>query len=167
MLKMKPKEIKKLLTSHNLGRLATVNEKCRPHVVPVAYFYFPAFDESGIYFHTSADATKARNIEANQNVSFTVDEYISTPTVKVEMGVKIDGEAKVLSREEMENFVNVLRKMYPSDRHGSESGGQSSQRAAFYKIAFGSLDKVKSWKYMAFLGRDYVSEKVGDLSARA
>ena len=67
------------LQEARVGRLATVDERARPHLIPICY----AFD--GDVFYTAIDAkpkrvkdkqlARVRNIQTNPQVALLVDEY--------------------------------------------------------------------------------------------
>lgn len=67
------------LQKARVGRLATVDEKARPHLIPICYVF------DGGVFYTAVDAkpkrvegkqlVRVRNIQANPQVALLVDEY--------------------------------------------------------------------------------------------
>ncbi len=75
MIKLQDKDLD-FINSKNVARLASVNSKCRPHVVPIIY----AFDsENGKFYLTTFKGTKKlRNMQQNKSVSIVVDEYSKT-----------------------------------------------------------------------------------------
>jgi nitroimidazol reductase NimA-like FMN-containing flavoprotein (pyridoxamine 5'-phosphate oxidase superfamily) len=56
-----PEEIRSLLKANPIARLATVDDKCKPHVAPVVIFS----DGENIYFHSSAKSKKVKNLSKN------------------------------------------------------------------------------------------------------
>jgi PPOX class probable F420-dependent enzyme len=99
-----------------LARLATVDERGRPHVVPVCYVY------DGTYFYTAidrkrksaptSDLRRIKNLVANPNVALLVDHYSENWD---ELSyVQVRGQAAlVTSGEESERAVAALRGKYP------------------------------------------------------
>jgi pyridoxamine 5'-phosphate oxidase family protein len=79
------------LTSHTLGRLATIGSDGRPHLVPVSYLFNEdeeAIDIGGIGF----GATKTwRDVQHERRVTFLVDDASKTEAHAIE----IRGDAEV------------------------------------------------------------------------
>jgi pyridoxamine 5'-phosphate oxidase family protein len=70
-----PAEIE-YLQSQRLGRLATVNEKGDPHVVPVGFRYNAALDTIDIGGHNIATTKKYREAVRHGRVAFVVDDVL-------------------------------------------------------------------------------------------
>ncbi len=64
-----PSEIKRILSSTNIGGMATIGEDGYPYITPVNFVYF----KGNIYFHCSSEGEKLDNIARNPNVCFEVD----------------------------------------------------------------------------------------------
>jgi pyridoxamine 5'-phosphate oxidase family protein len=75
MSKFTPAEIE-YLQSQRLGRLATVNEKGDPHVVPVGFRYNAALDTIDIGGHNIAPTRKYREAVHHGRVAFVVDDVL-------------------------------------------------------------------------------------------
>ena len=75
MSKFTPAEIEYLL-SQRLGRLATVNEKGDPHVVPVGFRYNAELDTIDIGGHNIAPTKKYREAVRHGRVAFVVDDVL-------------------------------------------------------------------------------------------
>ncbi|MFP4344196.1 MAG: PPOX class F420-dependent oxidoreductase [Anaerolineales bacterium] len=85
MEEMTPEETRAfLLESTRTGKLATVREDGRPHVVPVWFL----LDDDDIIFTTGAETVKGRNLQRFPRVALSVDE--ETPPYAF---VLIEGEA--------------------------------------------------------------------------
>src|SRR6266446_1824136 len=70
-----PAEIE-YLKSQRLGRLATVNGKGEPHVVPVGFRYNPELDTIDIGGHNIAQSKKFRDAARYGRVAFVVDDVL-------------------------------------------------------------------------------------------
>jgi pyridoxamine 5'-phosphate oxidase family protein len=79
------------LESQSMGRLATVGPDGRPHIVPLTYRYNPdedTIDLGGIDF---ANTKKWRDAQANERVTFLVDDFSPTAAHAVE----VRGDAEI------------------------------------------------------------------------
>ncbi|MGI0089806.1 MAG: pyridoxamine 5'-phosphate oxidase family protein, partial [Nitrosopumilaceae archaeon] len=63
------------LRSQKILRLATVDEKGIPHIVPVWYLY----ENGNFYVGTNTVTKKAKNVSKNTRVSFCVDLGVHSP----------------------------------------------------------------------------------------
>jgi general stress protein 26 len=78
----------KFVKSQKILRLATIDKKGMPHIVPVWYLY-----KSGIFYvGTNTTTKKAKNVENNPKVSFCIDAGIRSPI----FGVMGRGVAKLI-----------------------------------------------------------------------
>lgn len=75
MSRFKVQEIE-YLQSQRLGRLATVNSKGDPHVVPVGFRYNPETDTIDIGGHSIATTKKYRDALRHGRVAFVVDDVL-------------------------------------------------------------------------------------------
>ena len=109
----------RFLTSHRVGRLATVSGAGRPHVVPVCY----AFD--GVLLYTPIDEKpkrvgagelrRIRNLRENPQVSLVVDDYDEDWTKLAFVIVR--GCAEIVERGgERSEALALLREKYPQYR---------------------------------------------------
>lgn len=96
------REALEFLRSHSsVGMIATVDSEGQPYVSPV---YFVMGKEFDFFFLTTKKTHKARNIEANDKVAFSVGtgpEYIS---------VMIRGRAILADSTEQERFLPLISK---------------------------------------------------------
>ena len=81
------------LREQRLGRLATVNERGEPHVVPVAFRYNEEVDAVDIGGHNFAKSKKYRDARATGRAAFVVDDVLPPWRAR---GVEIRGRAEVL-----------------------------------------------------------------------
>ncbi|MGQ0795053.1 MAG: pyridoxamine 5'-phosphate oxidase family protein [Nitrosopumilaceae archaeon] len=74
----------KFLKSQKILRLATIDKKGTPHIVPVWYLYEKGF----FYIGTNTGTQKAKNVKRNPKISYCVDAGIHSPIYGV-MGIGI------------------------------------------------------------------------------
>jgi pyridoxamine 5'-phosphate oxidase family protein len=87
-----PEEIE-YLQENKLGRLATTNAECQPHMIPVTYFLNEdedTIDVGGLNFGASK---KWRDVEGNPKVAFLVDDVIGPP--RRARAIEIRGNAEL------------------------------------------------------------------------
>jgi pyridoxamine 5'-phosphate oxidase family protein len=80
------------LRDQRLGRLATVNGKGEPHVVPVAFRYNDELDAIDIGGHNFAKSKKYRDARATGRAAFVVDDVLPPWRAR---GVEVRGRAEV------------------------------------------------------------------------
>jgi nitroimidazol reductase NimA-like FMN-containing flavoprotein (pyridoxamine 5'-phosphate oxidase superfamily) len=64
-----PKEMDRILTSTNIGRMATVDGEGYPYITPVNF----VFHQECVYFHCAPQGEKLDNLARNPRVCFEVD----------------------------------------------------------------------------------------------
>ncbi len=112
-------ELKDLLVSQRVARLATVSANGTPHIVPVVYAY------NGAHIYIALDEKRkrvapmqlkrVRNIQANPRVALLVDHYDEDWSTL--MWVRVDGVARILHRGETHaEAIQLLRAKYPQYR---------------------------------------------------
>ena len=107
-----PAEIE-YLKSQRLGRLATVNSKGEPHVVPVGFRYNAELDTIDIGGRNIAPTRKYRDAARQGRVAFVVDDVL--PPWKPR-GIEIRGHAEVLptgGQEIVSSFAPEIIRVYP------------------------------------------------------
>ena len=106
-------EIARLLHSSRSATLGTVDERSRPHLVPIVFAYhdgrlYTAVDRKP---KSTYRLKRLRNIEANSNVSVLVDHYDDDWTRL--WWVRIDGTAQVIeSGPGFEEAIALLTRKY-------------------------------------------------------
>lgn len=101
--------------------MATVDEKARPHLIPICYVF------DGSLFYTAIDAkpksvegkrlARVRNIQSNPQVSLLVDEY--DEDWERLWYILVRGTASVLDNgAEKQKSIRLLRQKYPNYRVG-------------------------------------------------
>jgi pyridoxamine 5'-phosphate oxidase family protein len=113
MSKFTPEEIE-YLRSQRLGRLATVNEKGDPHVVPVGFRYNPEHDTIDIGGHNIAPTRKYREAIRHGRVAFVVDDVLPPWQAR---GIEVRGRAEGLpegGKEIMKDFSPEILRITPT-----------------------------------------------------
>lgn len=64
------------LSERRLGRLATIDSRGLPHVVPLGWSYNAALDTIDVGGRNFARSAKFRNVRANPNVALVVDDVL-------------------------------------------------------------------------------------------
>jgi pyridoxamine 5'-phosphate oxidase family protein len=128
----------KYLRGQRLGRLATVNEAGKPHVVPVAFRYNAELDAIDIGGHDFAQSKKYRDARATGRVAFVVDDVLPPWQGR---GVEVRGRAEVLregGEEVGPGFAAEAIRVFPErivgwgidsdayDQNGRSVGGERS-----------------------------------------
>jgi len=94
------------LKSQKILRLATIDSKKNPHIVPVWY----EFKKNKFYVGTNTRTKKAKNIKKNPKVSFCVDVGIRSPDIFGVMGI---GKARlILERKQVSSIAKRILKRY-------------------------------------------------------
>ncbi len=87
----------RFLKSQKILRLATIDKKGIPHIVPVWYLY-----KDGIFYvGTNTSTKKAKNVKKNSKVSFCVDAGIRSPI----FGVMGRGVARLILNKKIVSSV--------------------------------------------------------------
>jgi len=116
MADMITEKVKDFLAAHRVARMATVDGRGTPHVIPICYVY------DGTYFYSAVDqkpkkvpATKIRrirNIEGNPKVAIVVDDYSDDWSQLAY--VLVFGVAEILyDGAEHKTAIGLLRLKYP------------------------------------------------------
>jgi len=94
------------LKNQKILRLATLDKKGNPHVVPVWYL----FDSKKLYIGTNSKTEKAKNVKDNSKVSFCVDVGINSPDI---FGVMGQGDAKlIIGKNEVSRIEKTILLRY-------------------------------------------------------
>ena len=118
------------LQSQRLGRLATVNAKGEPHVIPVAYRFDPQAEVLEIAGRNMAGTRKYRDVRGQGKAAFVVDDWTGPSQARA---VEVRGRAAIATVERDGADVEVIR---ITPRHivswGLEGGAyqRSSRRVA-------------------------------------
>jgi len=97
------------LKSQKILRLATIDGKNNPHIVPVWY----EFRDKKFYVGTNTRTRKAKNIKTNPKVSFCIDVGIKSPDIFGVMGI---GNARLILEKKQVSFIakRILRRYFES-----------------------------------------------------
>ena len=101
------------LNSQRLGRLATVNSKGEPHVVPVSFRYNAELDTIDIGGRNMAPTKKYRDAARQGKVAFVVDDVLPPWQPR---GIEIRGRSEVLptgGQEIVSSFSPEIIRVYP------------------------------------------------------
>ena len=102
------KKIAQLIERERVCRVATVNPRGVPHLVPVC----AVVADGCIYFGSGRDARKVKNLEANPQVALTVDLY-SDEWAHIK-GVMVQGHATLIARgPRFRKARTLLYRKYP------------------------------------------------------
>ncbi len=94
------------LKTQKVLRLATIDQKGDPHIVPVWYMY----DKKKFYIGTNTRTRKVKNIKKNNRVSLCVDVGIQSPKI---YGVMGKGVAKlILDKNKVSKFAKRILLRY-------------------------------------------------------
>ncbi len=94
------------LKKQKILRLATLDKKDNPHVVPVWYL----FNSKKLYIGTNAKTEKAKNVKNNSKVSFCVDVGINSPDI---FGVMGQGVGKlIIEKNEVARIEKIILLRY-------------------------------------------------------
>lgn len=98
---------KDFIRTQKILRLATIDHRGNPHIVPVWYNYM----NGKFYIGTNTGTMKAKNIKANPRVSFCIDVGINSPDIFGIMGV---GRAKLILEKKCVQLVakKILRRYF-------------------------------------------------------
>ena len=96
----------KFLKEQKILRLATLDNKGHPHLVPVWYLY----KTKKIYVGTNTRTKKAKNLMKNKNVGFCVDMGIKSPKI---FGLMGNGQANlILEKNKVSNICKEILLRY-------------------------------------------------------
>jgi len=94
------------LKTQKVLRLATIDQKGTPHIVPVWYLY----SQKKFYIGTNTRTEKAKNLKKNKRVSFCIDVGIHSPKI---YGVMGKGNAKlILEKNKVSSIAKKILKRY-------------------------------------------------------
>jgi len=94
------------LKTQKVLRLATIDQKGTPHIVPVWYLY----SQKKFYVGTNTRTEKAKNLKKNKRVSFCIDVGIHSPKI---YGVMGKGNAElILEKNKVSFFAKKILKRY-------------------------------------------------------
>ena len=103
----------KFLKTQKILRLATVDKRGMPHIVPVWYLY----KDGVFYIGTNTNTKKAKNVKKNPKVSFCVDVGIRSPI----FGVMGRGIAKLIMNKKIVTSIakKILLRYFKSLNNNS------------------------------------------------
>ena len=94
------------LKKQKILRLATLDNKGNPHIIPVWYL----FNSKKLYIGTNSKTEKAKNVKNNSKVSFCVDVGINSPDI---FGVMGQGVGKlIIEKNEVARIEKIILLRY-------------------------------------------------------
>jgi len=127
----------KFLKSQKILRLATIDKRGMPHIVPVWYLY-----KDGIFYvGTNTSTKKAKNVKKNPKVSFCVDAGIRSPI----FGVMGRGVAKlILNKKIVSSITKKILLRYFKNLNNKSAQELLSQTDCIIEII---PKKITTWKF--------------------
>lgn len=93
-------KVNDFIKTQKILRIATIDTKGNPHIVPVWYNY----ESDKFYIGTNTRTIKAKNVKQNPKVSFCIDVGINAPKIFGVMGI---GKARLILED---NRVRLVAK---------------------------------------------------------
>ena len=125
------------IKSQKILRLATVDKKGSPHIVPVWYLY----KDGSFYVGTNTSTKKAKNVRKNSKVSFCVDLGVHSPIIGV-MGI---GNAKlILRKNDVARIAKKILLRYFKSLNNKSAQELLSQTDCIIEIV---PKKITAWKF--------------------
>ncbi|TBR23482.1 MAG: pyridoxamine 5'-phosphate oxidase family protein [Candidatus Nitrosotenuis sp.] len=127
----------KFLKEQKILRLATVDKKGNPHLVPVWYIHAGA----KFYIGTNTKTKKAKNIQKNNKVCFCVDDGIWSPI----HGVMGNGKARLILQEDMvKKIAKKILLRYFKNLEGKSAKELLDNTDCIIEI---TPNKITTWEY--------------------
>lgn len=131
-------KISEFLKSQKILRLATVNGKGIPHIVPVWYNY----KNNKFYIGTNTRTKKIKNIRKNPRISFCIDIGIRSPEI---FGVMGTAKAELILEK---NLVIIIAKKILLRYYDNLENKSAQQLLADTDCIIEIIpDKIKVWKF--------------------
>ncbi len=129
---------KDFLKSQKIMRLATIDPKGDPHIVPVWYDYL----HGKFYVGTNMRTKKAKNVKQNPKVSFCIDVGISSPDI---FGIMAVGKARLILNNKQVKLIakRILLRYFKSLRNKSAQQLLNDTDCIIEIIP----KKLKTWKF--------------------
>ncbi len=125
------------LRSQKILRLASVDEKGIPHIVPVWYLY----ENGNFYVGTNTVTKKAKNVSKNTKVSFCLDLGVHSPIY----GVMGSGKAKlILEKNQVSRIAKKILLRYFKNLNNKSAQELLSNTNCIIEII---PKKITNWKF--------------------
>lgn len=141
---MSTSEARRRFAAASVARLATVDQRGRPHLVPIVFalageIIYSVVDEKP---KRTTELQRLRNVRANPSVAVLVDHYDAGDWSAL-WWVRADGTARVLEPAEPEarEAVALLRERYPQQRAAGPVLAVDVERWSAWAAAGISLDR--------------------------
>ncbi|MFB5611363.1 MAG: pyridoxamine 5'-phosphate oxidase family protein [Nitrosopumilaceae archaeon] len=126
------------LKTQKILRLATIDQKGAPHIVPVWYLY----SQKKFYVGTNTRTEKAKNLKKNKRVSFCVDVGVHSPKI---YGVMGKGNAKlILDKNKVSSIAKKILRRYFRTLENKSAIELLEDTDCIIEI---SPKKLSAWKY--------------------
>jgi pyridoxamine 5'-phosphate oxidase family protein len=106
------------LQENKLGRLATADAACQPHVIPVTYFFNEEEDTIDVGGLNFGAGKKWRDVQENPKVAFLVDDVIGPPrrarAVEVRGNAELNGTGGETINPRFPNFAPEFIRIRPT-----------------------------------------------------
>lgn len=127
----------KFLKEQKILRLATVDKKGSPHLVPVWYIHTGA----KFYIGTNTKTRKAKNIQKNSKVCFCVDDGVWSPI----HGVMGNGKARLILQENtVKKIAKKILLRYFKNLEGKSAKELLDNTDCIIEI---TPSKITTWEY--------------------
>ena len=127
----------KFLKEQKILRLATVDGKGSPHLVPVWYIYAG----TKFYIGTNTKTKKARNVQKNGKVCFCVDDGVWSPI----HGVMGNGKAKLILQEStVKKIAKKILLRYFKNLEGKSAKELLDNTDCIIEV---TPNKITTWEY--------------------
>lgn len=129
---------KDFIKEQKILRIATIDSKGNPHIVPVWYSY----TNGKFYIGTNTRTSKARNVKQNPKVSFCIDIGIKSPEIVGMMGT---GRARlILEDKRVKSFAKKILLRYFKSLKNKSAQYLFEDTNCIIEIM---PKKMVSWKY--------------------
>lgn len=129
---------KTFVRTQKILRIATIDRRGTPHIVPVWYMY----SAGKFYIGTNTRTSKARNVRGNPKVSFCIDVGVNSPDIHGVMGT---GNARlILDKKRVRSIAGKILLRYFRTLGNRSAQGLLDDTDCIIEV---TPRKVTSWKF--------------------
>lgn len=129
---------KNFIRQQKILRIATIDRKGIPHIVPVWYKYI----NDKFYIGTNTKTAKAKNIKHNPKVSFCIDVGVNSPDI---FGIMGTGKAKlILENKSVKSIAKKILLRYFENLKNKSAQYLLEDTDCIIEI---TPKKIASWKF--------------------